>query len=285
MGNASWLVGAMCLLGCFAPERPPITGRVERFTLASSTVDETFELFVRLPPEYDADRGRRFPLVVQLDANLPTFREFEVTAGFASKLERDGKAPPAIVAGVGYRTEDEARLERLRDLGLPPENDEFRRGWPSASAGNAPAFYDFLRDELAPHLDATYRLDGRRALFGHSLGGLFVVYAITRHSDAAPLFTGFVAASPALHWDGGQLLERWKAMRPPSTPLQLFIAAGQLEGPEIITFFDEFTFRAQAQPMAPLSITVRKYQVDHIGSVAPSFRDGLEHLFLQGFGP
>jgi hypothetical protein len=52
----------------------------------------------------------------------------------------------------------------------------------------------------------------------------------------------------------------------------------------MVTFFDELADRARARPLDRLAFEARKYQVDHVGSVAPSFRDGLEHLFTHGFG-
>ena len=52
----------------------------------------------------------------------------------------------------------------------------------------------------------------------------------------------------------------------------------------MVTFFDELADRTQAAQFERLGAEFRKYQVDHVGSAAPSFRDGLEHLFAHGFG-
>lgn len=280
----AWLL-ALASFGCFAPERPPLSGRVEAYDFPARAFDETFRLFVRVPPQYDAEPERRFPLVVQLDANLPTLHEFEVTAGVASQLEALGRAGPCVVVGLGYATSEEAQRERSRDFTPPIGSEAFARVWGATAHGEADRLYDFLRDELAPHLDETLRLSGERALFGHSLGGLFTVHALLRHDDAAPLFTGFVAGSPSLFWDDGQLLARWDAAKAPSTRLLLFAGAGQLEGPEMMGFFDEFAARVRARPRANVDVEVRAWErVDHVGSVTPSFREGLESLFARGFG-
>ena len=273
------------LVGCFAPERPPSTGRVEHFALTAHAVDETYQLFVRLPPGYDDEPDRRYPLVVQLDANIPLLAEFEVTSGFASTLEKRDEVPPTIVVGIGYAADQASQLRRFRDLALPMENAEFKRLWgTTVPDGAAPQFYEFLRDELMPRLEQDYRLadPAHRALFGHSLGGLFVVYALSRHQDQAPLFTGYVAASPSLFWDGGQIYPHWEQFRSPATPLVLFATAGQLEGPEMVVYFDDFARRTREADFSNFTFETRKNQTDHVGNVAPSFRDGLRFLFTPG---
>lgn len=107
------LVAAQLLLaGCVGPEKPDVTGRVEAFDLDSAAVGDAYRIFVRLPPEYEGvgAAARSFPLVVQLDANLPTLEQFAVTAGFASRLESDGELPPLVGVRVAGPLTITARL-------------------------------------------------------------------------------------------------------------------------------------------------------------------------------
>lgn len=271
------------LSGCFAPEQPPITGRTEKFELTAKHIDQTFHLFVRLPPEYEEDTTREFPLVVQLDANLPVLEEFKVAAGFASRLEAQKALAPCVVVGIGYATGDENMVKRFRDLSLALD-PEFRAVWNEFPDGDAPAFYDFMRDELLPELSTRYRIAGpsQRLLSGHSLGGYFVLYAMTRH-DAAPLFGHFLAASPAIHWNRGEMLKLWNGYGGPTEPVTLFAAAGDLEGPEMMGYFDEFFERLRASSPA-LTLETRVLNTDHPGTVAPSLAEGLPALASHGFG-
>jgi hypothetical protein len=283
--SRSFLVGfALVQLGCFAPEQPPITGRTEKFELAAKHIDQTFHLFVRLPPGYEQEDTRTFPLVVQLDANLPTLEEFKVAAGFASRLEGEGALVPCIVVGIGYPTGNEASLRRFRDLGLPLD-PAARALWGAFPDGAGAAFYDFLRDELLPELGTRYRVAPapQRLLSGHSLGGFFVLYALTRH-DEAPLFASYLAASPAIHWNGGQMLKLWNGYAGPTRPASLFSAAGDLEGPEMMAYFDEFNARVRATAVPQLSFETRTFNTDHPGTVAPSLAEGLTELARLGFG-
>ncbi len=61
-------------------------------------------------------------------------------------------------------------------------------------SGGGPAFLDFLEHELIPFIDRTYRTNtSDRGLLGHSMGGLFALYALEQRPA---LFQRIVAASP-----------------------------------------------------------------------------------------
>jgi hypothetical protein len=149
-------------------------------------VGDAYQLFVRLPPDYETQPGRRS----------------RGHTGFASNLEASGAIPATIVVGLGYGGEaSHPYTGRGRDYTLPLQHPDVH----GRNTGEAPAFCEFLRTELWPHLERPYSVAGPegRALFGHSLGGLFATWAFTRHEPAAPLFTAYVAASPSLHFDQG----------------------------------------------------------------------------------
>lgn len=260
---------------------PTPTGRLEEFELESAAVGDGFKLFVRLPPEYETESSLHFPLVVQLDANLPVLQEFSVTANAASELESNGSAAPVIVVGVGYRDANAAQRLRLRDFALPMENETFRATWSqTAPDANAPAFYAFLRDELLPELATRYRLRGpaQTALFGHSMGGLFTAYAATRH-DEAPLFSTYVAASPSLFWDDAQVIHRFDAQPDFVSPATLVLTDGSIEGPEMSGFVDELDARLRSRATLGLRLETRRFEAGHLGTTEPSFRAGLQLAF------
>ncbi len=265
-GFPVWLLGA--LLSC-APSP------TETFDLESTAVGDMFRLFVQLPDGY-GEGDARYPLVVQLDANLPFLEEFAVTAQLAAQ-----QSTPVVVVGVGYPNAQDAGRLRNRDFALPLENETFRASWESLIPAPAPdAFYAFLRDELLPELRARYRLEdaSQTALFGHSMGGLFTIYAATRH-DEAPVFSTYVAASPSLFWDDAQAIGRFDATPPFATPLSLLVTDGTLEGPEMSGFVDAFADRARLRDN--VTFEWLRFGTGHLGSVEPSFRAGLR-LVLEG---
>jgi predicted alpha/beta superfamily hydrolase len=209
--------------------------------------------------------------------------EFAVTAGYASELEQREGLGPVIVVGVGYPYDANTPGKgRLRDLTIPLHHPDAIGG----ATGGALEFYAFLRTELLPWVERNYRVAGPqgRALFGHSLGGLFTTWAFLQHDAAAPVFTGFVAASPSLHFDQAGIyahLDEAVARNPPM-PVALSVTVGDLEGPEMVVYFDDFTERLHARNFKGLTLDTHKYPTDHLGTVAPSFRDGLRFVFANG---
>ncbi len=145
-----------------------------------------------------------------------------------------------------------------------------------------------MRDDLLPELDRRYRLQGPRgrALFGHSLGGLFVEYAFLQYRSERPFVTGFVAASPSLWFDSGAIYHHFDAFRARQTdvPLVLFTTVGSLEGAPMTVYFDDLSRRTREAGFTSLRFDARTYPEDHLGTVGPSFRDGLVYLFANGLG-
>jgi len=70
--------------------------------------------------------------------------------------------------------------------------------------GGADKFLSFIADELLPTIDRNYRTRPYRVLVGHSLGGLFAVYALINRPE---VFKGYVVISPSLWWDDQVLVK------------------------------------------------------------------------------
>ncbi|KAF2737773.1 alpha/beta-hydrolase [Polyplosphaeria fusca] len=87
---------------------------------------------------------------------------------------------------------------------------------PPAAPGvpsNADNFLQFLDTVLKPWVKHTVFANahfGRDALYGHSFGGLFVLYALIARPD---LFDTFLTASPALFWNNGYILDQLGPIR------------------------------------------------------------------------
>lgn len=66
--------------------------------------------------------------------------------------------------------------------------------------GGGQRYLSFLSEELAPHLQQSYRVKAKqRTLLGHSFGGYFPLFALSAQAaQGSDAFQNFVAASPTL---------------------------------------------------------------------------------------
>ncbi|OMP76279.1 alpha/beta hydrolase-fold protein [[Flexibacter] sp. ATCC 35208] len=103
-------------------------------------------------------------------------------------IEGEGSVPPTIVVSV-------LGIDRNKDL-TPTHVED----WPTSGGGNN--FLHFLKDELIPYINKNYPSNGDNTLWGHSLGGLFVINALL---TAPEVFKSYIAADPSLWWDHGYI--------------------------------------------------------------------------------
>jgi predicted alpha/beta superfamily hydrolase len=117
------------------------------------------------------------------------------------------------VISIGYPlTSNVYSLQRRTDF-RPPIAHQTEAGTPGADA-----FLSFISTVLRPFVHLRLFPNARfvrEALYGHSLGGLFVIYALATRPD---LFDTFLAASPALFWEHGAMLALAPALLANSTP-------------------------------------------------------------------
>lgn len=166
-----------------------------------------------------------FPVLYILDANA----WFGVAAEITRLYELEGG--PAIVVGVGYPVDSlYAPQRRGHDFTLGPPVTSSLAVYEGTDFGGANAFLDFLSTDLRDEIGSRHPIDrARQSLFGHSLGGYFVLHVLLTRPDA---FAAYVAASPAIWWDQQRLIEAADrvASRPHVTdPPGVLVAAGSAE--------------------------------------------------------
>ena len=149
-----------------------VAGRLVYWTdVASAYLGPTRHVEIWLPPGYDADSSRRYPVLYMHDGqNLfdPRIANTGVDWGVDEAIVRlagRGTIPPVIVVGV-WSTAERA-----------PEYSPWHR------AGD---YARFLIEELMPRVNAQFRtLTGpeNTAVMGSSMGGLLSFYLVTRRPD------------------------------------------------------------------------------------------------------
>lgn len=162
-----------------------------------------YELFMALPRRHAAGEG--LAALHMLDGNA---------AFDALTPELLAGVPGLALVGIGYDTP--LRFDRAaRSLDYTPPRDagdpmpDPQR--PDRMIGGAGLFLDCLSAELLPEAERGFpAAPGRRAIWGHSLAGMCVLYALLARPGT---FARYVAASPSLWW-GEEFLPRLEERMP-----------------------------------------------------------------------
>ena len=79
-----------------SPTPTPAYGASSTFTLASTSVGDSYQVYVALPASYDTDTAARFPVVYLLDANW----NFEPVRTVVATLAAGGQMEPVILVAL-----------------------------------------------------------------------------------------------------------------------------------------------------------------------------------------
>ncbi|ALK10894.1 alpha/beta hydrolase [Blastochloris viridis] len=179
-----------------------------------------YRVFVAVPAVPPPAAG--YPAIVMLDANA-AFATLAEAVRLRSLRPGVSGVAPAVVIGIGYPTDEPFDMAgRTLDYTppgkvarMPPRPDG--TAWPPT--GGADTFLDFVADEVLPAIGRELPLDpARRALFGHSFGGLCTLYALfTRPA----LFRTYAAASPSIWFNDGAVLAYAQGFAAAATPLDI----------------------------------------------------------------
>lgn len=154
----------------------------------------TYQLFVALPPSYDKEPQRRYPVLWVTDADYA----FPVIRQIARRLNVEGpKIEEFILVGISYAKGDDAVVSRRRDY-TPTANGPSDAP-ADAKHGEGAKHQAWLRDQALPFVAGRYRTaPGRGILLGHSYGALLATQILFSEPE---LFGGYVLGSPSLWYD------------------------------------------------------------------------------------
>ncbi|WP_218036190.1 alpha/beta hydrolase [Sphingobium sp. 15-1] len=196
----------------------PNQALIDQFELPHTGEGSPFQISVARVTGLSSDIAD-VPVFFVMDADF----EFAVAAEIVRLASMGGTRPGAIVVGIGYGTTDFSTFSRLRTSDLTPairaENIQSLVGLTALIGeryGGAEALLTFLIETLVPEIAHRYpdASTSNRALFGHSLGGLFTAYALLSRPDAFP------SSLQALRYGGTDLRCSMSCplLRPGSTP-------------------------------------------------------------------
>lgn len=146
-----------------------------------------------------------------------------------ARMRENSKLDPAVIVGVGYpsrRFFDGSRSLDFTPPGAPDDRFE------PESLGGADRFLAFLTGTLQPRIAADHTINRHReTLFGHSLGGLFTLYALFADPRA---FDTWLAASPSMGFGDRFIMGAAERFRlPAGVRPNLLVTMGQYESQSV----------------------------------------------------
>lgn len=187
-------------------EQLVVLADTRQFDFADPGTGRAYRIFLYVPPLPPPPQG--WPSMLLTDGN------FTFPAAWAQLRTGmvGGELRPAVLIGIGYPTDDPARLASLRTRDLtptPPADDlPLPPGAPRPDPrdyGGADSFQAFLSGPLLAEVEKQIRIDrSDLALFGHSLGGLFATRVLLTDPGA---FRTYAISSPALWFNNRFVLK------------------------------------------------------------------------------
>ena len=147
-------------------------------SLHSAVLKEDRAFQVLLPENFDPGQKYDVLYILDGDGNLNTISDIQQFA------QNETFMPPVIMVAV---------FNTNRDRDMTPTHVDQLPG-----SGGADKFLSFLKNELVPYINKKYPVSGTNLLYGHSLTGLFSVYAFLAEPQ---LFNYYLAVDPSLWWD------------------------------------------------------------------------------------
>jgi len=216
----------------------------------------TYRILVSAPSGAPPQKG--FPVLYVLDADGWFGAAVEIV-----KMREYEKLAPTIVVGIASPKRYFFDPSRSYDFTPPGSVDPDFEG---IQLGGADEFLAFIDRTLKPWVRARYRTDdSRQILFGHSLGGLFALYALFNEPDA---FAVYLVASPHIGFSDKQILKDAAAFEtnPKRQAPRVLVTVGELESHASPALVDDY----------------RRYYTEHPEAIpGMSVADAIDDLFHE----
>jgi len=189
--SLSLILLSILILGVFrfvqAQDQPVISD-----SIYSNILQEQRSIKIRLPESYQPGSTVKYEVIYLTDGEW-ALHPFSFIYKFA---QDENYVPPAIIVAIPNRYIDQAN-QRDRDF-LPVHVPQ------PAISGGADKFLSFIKNELIPYTDSKYPTNRINSIYGHSYGGLFVLYTLLNEPQ---LFETYYATDSPFLWNDDYLIK------------------------------------------------------------------------------
>lgn len=151
-------------------------------SILSRKLDTYRHLTISLPPSYDRDSKKIYPLLLLLDGDY-LFDAFQGALSYGNYWD---DLPETIIVGVSQGKDNERYDDCTVDesTGLPE--------------GKGSSFFEFIGGELMPYLQNKYRIAPFKMIAGHDVTAGFMNFYLYKDD---PIFNAYISISPELSLD------------------------------------------------------------------------------------
>ncbi len=169
----------------------------------SDILQEQRSYVLELPSSY-TKTTKKYPLLVLLDGEV----QYHSHSGILKHMTQARQIPEMIVVAITNvdRVRDFTPTRYLTNLNGSDASENHK------TSGGSENFLAFMEQELLPHIENKYRVNGFKTLVGISHGGLLVGSSFLSKQSS---FHGFVAMDPSFWWDNQYVVKQLK-----KTPLK-----------------------------------------------------------------
>ena len=257
-----FILFTITLSNCSTDDFSNTSDTIENFTIHSNITNDDYPIYVLLPENYKNNTTNE--LIIALDGDT----RFNTIANIISEKNQNGTIPPVILIAIGNNA------ERNRDY----TPTVYKHG-----EGGADNYYEFITDELIPQLESRYTIDtsNNKTLIGHSFGGLFTQYALSKDRTSSP-FNKFIASGTSYWFDSGVIFEYEQNYANTNDDLEVtfYNGMGTLEGGVMLASFEEMNERLDNRGFE--NFTHKNELIEesgHSGAVNTIFKKGLDYVF------
>ena len=143
----------------------------------SEVLNDTRELSIYLPKGYTKDSISNFPLAIVLDGQ----KLFDIYVGDSNYYAQLDNAPEQIVVGIDMKT------SRNKDAGYDIISGNLDN--------NSENFYRFIRDEMIPYIEASYKTSPFITIVGESLTANYITHFL---KEEYSIFNAYICLNPTL---------------------------------------------------------------------------------------
>ena len=263
-------------IGLLSAQSKVCLDNTEQFSIASKYVTgEKYVIQVGLPIGYSSTH-KSYPVLYVLDGD----KSFGMTKEIADWLMWNHEIKEIIVIGISYGQGMDAWWNnRARDF-TPSMDTIFGKDF--LKAGGADNFVKFIKNELFPVINKTYRtIPDSSAISGLSFGGLLSSYILFTQPE---MFHGYIIIAPTLVWNNKSILKLETEYFNSHKELNktVYISYGSLDYKDwVINATVEFISMIKMHNYQGLKFVPKIFEGEtHISVLSTALTNGLKTIFL-----